>query len=319
VFEEPNKPLSAEINRSLAEVIDSVTAVAESTSEIVEKLSSLVVRNEGRDELFHREIRQAQSYLIEFRRKMEGVNTGQLSSGIQLDNVLASTAQILLKVEELNKDLTRYLFESKDQLWERYQRISDVFSTQVADLKRIHEEMQDRANKLGQYQADTVSRLDLISNIVKSCDASLSAMNRNLPQDLAEALEGTHEQRLANLEAKMDKILKFVYSKTGKTDEGVDLDGAKLAGRWIMHYLKQAVGKIFAEILIFLLLWFYFMSGKLDSALSNAIRQPIQQVTTQEESNRKGVESNRKGIQESRGIQENKDNIDDLKKPRQHQ
>jgi ABC-type transporter Mla subunit MlaD len=283
VFEEPNKPLSDEINRSLAEVIDSVTAVADSTAEIVEKLSSLVVRNEGRDELFHREIRQAQSYLIEFRHKMESVNKDQLSSGIQLDNVLTSTAAILIKVEELNKDLTRYLFESKDQLWERYQRISDVFSTQVADLKRIHEEMQDRAIRLGQYQADTVSRLDLISNIVKSCDASLSAMNRNLPQDLAEALESTHEQRLASLEAKMDKLLKIAYKESGKDDEGKDPDGFTKFGRWVLDNVKQAAGKVFAEILIFLLLWFYFMSGKIDSALSNAIRQPIQQVTTQQQ------------------------------------
>jgi hypothetical protein len=280
VFEEPQKPAS-DGSRALAEVIDSVTAVADSTADIAEKLAALVVRNESRDELFHREIRQAQSYLIEFRHKMESVNRDQQTSELSLSNVLSSTASILLKVEELNKDLTHYLYNAKDQQFERYLKVASNLEAQITALKTVHDEMQGRSAKLQLHQGDTVQRLDAISNTVKSSDALLAAMNRNLPQDIAEAFENTQEQRLLNLEAKVETVLQYVYKKTGKDAEGTDLDGTKLLGHWLMAQIKSAVGKVFAEILIFLLLWFYLLSGRIDSALSTAVRTPIQQVTGQ--------------------------------------
>lgn len=269
MFEEPNKLASAELTRSL---VDSVAAVAESTASIVDKLGFLVSRNEGRDELFQREVRQAQSYLVEFRHKMESVNLSQVDSASHIQQVVSQTVMILSKVEELNKDLTRYLYESKDQLWERYQHISDTFGIQVANLKSIQEDMQERCGSIAQHQTDTISKLELISNIVKSCDASLSAMNRNLPQDLAEAFENSHEQRLANLEDKVTKLLKIAYEGADLNEDGKAVDGFTKFSRWVVANFKLALGKIFAEILIFLVLWFYFMSGKIDATLANAVR-----------------------------------------------
>lgn len=278
----PQENLVTDLSRSLNEILDSLNTLASSLGEVVTTVDTALNASGIRDELFTREIRQTQLNLVEFRQKMEklsGEHT-QFSSDHQqfldrIEKLLPNTLEILNKLDQLSRDVLKYVMELSEKSWEKYQTAGEGITKSLGELKHIYQEILNRSNEANSKpNAILVEYLQRIDSLIKSCDQSLHLIKSSLPQDLEESLNLHSEKSdlsFRSLDSKVEVLLQAYYKDHFKDEKGDPLDLISVIRVWLSNSIFSLFSKYLFYILMFLLGGWFFKGQSIN---------PFEHITT---------------------------------------
>jgi hypothetical protein len=270
----PNAVIS-DLGRSLSEVLESITVITDSLKEVIKVLSIVLNTGVVKDESLNQEIRRAQATVEEFRKKLEEVSRDQFRVSEKLEEqLIPNTISILEKMDEFAKDLSKYIIESNDKNWEKYQKISDSFSVSVAELKQVHKDIQSRSEDT----IDVTNQLDVIMQIIKSCDASLHLLRQTTATQEFCSLGGSRmtalDRRVQDVEANVNKILEFMYFDKYMDKDGKYMSLIPMVKSWIIRSITMLFSKYALQLILFALLSLY-LKGLADVADKKALAERL--------------------------------------------
>lgn len=232
--------LVTDLNRSVNAILDSLNSLTGSFGEMVGSLESVMAASGVRDELFTREIRQAQQNLVEFRQKVEKLSGDQQHFNDKFEKVLPNTNEILSKLEDLSKDIMRYIMELTDRGWDKYQAMGESISKNLGELKSIYQEITTRCAacslESGKPNSVIMEQLRNIDTGVRSCDQSLHTIKLSLPLDLSDTLRRAYDDRDGTLKSINDKLsilLKAHYTDHYRNEDGTSMEFGAMVKKWL--------------------------------------------------------------------------------------